>query len=562
MKNGKYCYRPFTGMELENRQWPSKTLMGAPVWCSTDLRDGNQALAEPMSSDEKLEFFAELVRLGFKEIEIGYPSASDTEFRTARDLIEGGLIPDDVAVQVLAPARDDLIERTFEAVEGAKHVIMHLYMNTSPFFRDVVYKVDKDTLLRRMVHGAEVMRACAAKRADGGAGIRFEFSPESFTDTEPEFALEVCSRMLDAFGATAENKLILNLPSTVERSLPNQFADRIEYMVRNLPGRDRYILSVHTHNDRGSGVADTELAMLAGAERVEGTLFGNGERTGNVDIVTLAMNLYSQGIDPGLDLSNINRTRKLFERLTRMNVPPRQPYAGELVFTAFSGTHQDAIKKGFDRQKEQQLEYWDMPYLPIDPMDVGRDYEPIIRINSQSGKGGAAYLLHEHSGYDLPRGMHPEFGKLVKAEADRTGMELPAELLEALFLQEYSNIDAPYRLLKHTLTDTGTHDGGSSVTFDGMIGRGGHITFLKGEGNGPIDAFFSAMRKADIDGFAFASYHEHAIGAGSDARACAYIELTYHGESFYGVGIDGNVSLASIKGVLSAVNRALQSCPD
>ena len=558
MQPTNYKYKPYPNVSLPQRKWPGCSMTQAPTWCSTDLRDGNQALSEPMDPQGKLEFFKELVAMGFKEIEIGYPSASEADFQTARLLIESGAIPDDVAIQVLAPARDELIARTFEAVEGAKNVIMHLYMNTSPFFRDVVYRVDKETLISMVCHGAHTMTALAEKRTDGGSGIRYEFSPESFTDTEPEYALEVCSRGLEAFDATEEKKLILNLPCTVERCMPNQFADRVEHFCRNLPGLERAVVSVHTHNDRGTGVAATEMALLAGAERVEGTLFGNGERTGNVDIVTLAMNLFTHGIDPQLDFSSINHVKQIFERTTHMRVYERQPYSGELVFTAFSGTHQDAIKKGFDLQRESNSEYWDMPYLPVNPRDVGREYEPIIRINSQSGKGGAAFLLRERYGYDMPRRMHPEYGKLVKLEADRSGVELSGERLLYIFLHSYCDINAPYRLLKHSILEQGAHDGHSTVVFSGEIEFHGKKHVLYGNGNGPIDAFFSAMQAAHIEGFTFASYHEHAIGVGSDAKACAYIELMHNDASVFGVGIDENVSIASIKGVLSAVNRALK----
>lgn len=557
MQPSKYRYRPYPAVSLPNRTWPNNAPQHAPIWCSTDLRDGNQALPEPMNPQDKLLFFRELISMGFKEIEIGYPSASEADFETARLFIESGVIPDDVAIQVLAPARDNLIQRTFEAVEGAKNVIMHLYMNTSPFFRDVVYRIDKQTLIDMLAHGARTMLALAAKRTDGGKGMRFEFSPECFSDTEPDYAIEVCARMLHEFQATPEKKLILNLPCTVERCLPNQFADRIEHFAHNLPNRDCAIISVHTHNDRGTGVAATELAMLAGAQRVEGTLFGNGERTGNVDLVTLALNLFTQGIDPQLDLHGLNHIKQIFERTTRMHVYERQPYSGELVFTAFSGTHQDAIKKGFDLQRETSAEFWDMPYLPVNPRDVGREYEPIIRINSQSGKGGAAFLLRERFGYNLPRQMHPEYGKLVKAEADRCGAELSSDRLLSIFLMTYCDINTPYRLIKHSILEQGVHDGHSSVVFNGELEFHGERFRLTGEGNGPIDAFFSAMQQAHIEGFQFASYHEHAISSGSDAKACAYIELTHNGASVFGVGIDENVSIASIKGVLSAINRAL-----
>ncbi len=550
-------YVPFQPVALPDRTWPNARLAHAPVWCSVDLRDGNQALAEPMNFEEKLLLFKALVRMGFKQIEVGFPSASALEFETVRALIERGLIPDGVAIQVLTPARDHLIRRTFEALEGCKRAIVHLYSNTSPLFRELVFKTDRQGVIDMAVHGAALIRELAEARPDGGKGIQFEYSPECFSATEPDFALDVCGRMIEAFGATSEKKLILNLPSTVQMSTPNHYADQIEYFIRNIPHRDSLIISAHPHNDRGTGVADAELALMAGAERLEGTLFGNGERTGNLDLITVALNLFTQGVDPELDFSLLNEVKLIYERVTKMRIHERQPYAGELVFTAFSGSHQDAIKKAFDYREQHKPKLWQVPYLPIDPTDLGRMYEPIIRITSQSGKGGAAYILSSQFGYNLPRAIHAEFGAIVKAEADKMGGELSADQLLRLFIGEYSDIAVPYRLLRHEITERG-RDGHSVVRFSGLIAYRQREYELAGEGNGPIDAFFQAMQQAHIEGFTFASYHEHAIGQGSDAKAVAYIELMYEGKRVFGVGIESNVTIASIRGVLSAINRALR----
>ncbi len=550
-------YIPFKPVPLKERRWPANQVTRAPVWCSTDLRDGNQALVDPMTFEEKLEFFLALVKLGFKEIEVSFPSASQVEFDFTRAVIERGLVPDDVSIQVLTQAREHLIRRTFEAIEGAPSAIVHLYINSSPFFRQVVYQAGRQGVIDMAVSAAHLMVALAKARSDGGAGIRFEFSPECFSGTEPDYAVELCARMIEAFGATPDNKLIVNLPATVETATPNNYADQVEYFIGHIEKNDSIILSVHPHNDRGTGVACAELAMLAGAGRVEGTLFGNGERTGNVDLITLALNLYTQGIDPGLDFSDIESLRGTYERCSRMHVHERHPYAGDLVFTAFAGSHQDAIKKGFDYRREHEMPKWQMPYLPIDPRDLGRSYEPIIRINSQSGKGGAAYLLQARYGYKLPREMHADFGQLVQHEADRLGKELSADQLLRLFVSEYCEMDTPYRLVRHDISERGDW-GHSVVQFEGTITYRSREYTLSGTGNGPIDAFFQAMQQAHIDGFAFQGYHEHAIGEGSSAKAVAYIELRYKGERVFGVGIENNVSIASIKGVLSAVNRALR----
>ena len=549
-------YVPCPPMTLPDRQWPSRRLEKAPIWCSVDLRDGNQALVEPMNVEEKLEMFKMLVRMGFKEIEVGFPSASQTEFDCVRTLIEQNLIPDDVTIQVLTQAREHLIRRTFEAVEGAKHVIMHLYTNISPMFQKCVYKTTRKGIVDIAVREIELMRMLAEMREDGGEGVTFEYSPECFSEAEPRLAMVVLTSVIEHFGATPEKKLILNLPSTVEKTTPNEFADRIEYVDRFLPGRESVILSVHPHNDRGTGIAAAEMALLAGAERVEGTLFGNGERTGNVDLVTLGLNMAALGVQPGLDFKHLMRIRQVYERCTRMHVPERSPYAGDLVFTAFSGSHQDAIRKGFAYRAEHPRQPWQVPYLLIDPKDIGRSYEPIIRINSQSGKGGAAYVLQTRFGYNLPKAMHPELGALVKKEAVAYGSELPPERLLHLFLREFVSVSKPYSLLRHTITEIGG-EGHSQVKFTGTIRYHDEEHELCGEGNGPIDAFFSAMRAAHIEGFRFVSYHEHAISSGSDAKACAYIELEYRGHDVFGVGIHSNVSIASIRGVLTAINRAL-----
>jgi len=557
MKPSFQKYLPFQPVSLPDRTWPDKIIKKAPVWCSVDLRDGNQALAEPMDLDAKLDLFDALVGMGFKEIEVGYPAASQTEYDCVRALIERDLIPDDVFIQVLMPARPELIEKTFYAVRGAKNVIMHLYNATSPFFRRVVFRKDMDEVVGMAVRAAEFMYELAQKQ-EPSMNIRYEYSPEHFTATEHDYSVRICAAVMEALHATREKPVILNLPSTVQLSTPNHYADQIERFCRMLPDRSAAIISSHPHNDRGTGVSDAELALMAGADRVEGTLFGNGERTGNVDLVTLGLNLYTQGVDPQLDFTQLPRVRRIFEASTGMRVHPRSPYAGDLVFTAFSGTHQDAIQKAFDELHRSGSDYWDMPYLPIDPADVGREYEPIIRINSQSGKGGAAYVLSERFGFHMPRIMHAEFGTLVKAEADLLGEELSPEQLMRLFAREYRDVTEPYALTSHTIEERGA-GGHSVVRFTGTIRTRGEQHIISGEGNGPIDAFFSAIHKEHIDGFRFASYHEHAISSGSDAKAVAYIELIYRGRSVFGVGIESNVSIASIKGVLSAVNRALRA---
>ncbi len=550
-------YIPFHPEHIPDRTWPDRELDRAPTWCSVDLRDGNQALVDPMNLQEKLEFFQTLVDIGFKEIEVGFPSASETEYEILRALIEQDRIPDDVTIQVLVQAREHLIKKTFEAIDGAKNVILHFYNSTSTLQRKVVFHTDVEGVARIATDAAKLIRELSRPVMERGMNLRFEYSPESFSGTEMDNAAMICQRVLEAIGATPENKLILNLPATVEGSMPNRFADQVEYFIRRLPSRDSAIISVHPHNDRGTGVATTELALLAGAERVEGTLFGNGERTGNVDIVTVALNMYTQGIDPQLDFSHINDIKAIYERCTKMIVPPRQPYAGALVFTAFSGSHQDAINKGTQYMQESQTPYWEIPYLPIDPADLGREYEPIIRINSQSGKGGAAYVMQHSFGYELPKIMQPEFGRIVQSETDRVGKELPAERIFQLFKDAYIDAVFPYELLKHAFRETCGSDGKSHVQFSGTLRHTDSVFQVSGEGNGPIDAFFNAIHGQKMDRFTFVDYKEHAITDGSDSMAVAYIHLRdQSGKDFFGVGVDHNINLAPLRGILSAINRA------
>lgn len=547
-------YIPFTPVRLPDRQWPDRVIEKAPIWCSVDLRDGNQALVDPMNMEEKLEFFKALCDMGFKEIEVGFPSASETEFAICRELIEGGHIPDDVTIQVLVQAREHLIRRTFEAIRGAKNVIVHFYNSTSTLQRKVVFHKDMAGIIDIAVAGAKLVRELT-ESFEGDTHIRYEYSPESFSGTEMDNAVAICAAVMDALGSTKENPVILNLPNTVEMCTPNTHADQIEYFIRHLPNREAAIISIHPHNDRGSGVGAAELALLAGAERVEGTLFGNGERTGNLDLVTMGLNMYTQGVDPELDFSRLPALKEMYERCTKMRVPERQPYVGELVFTAFSGSHQDAINKGMQYMRESGSEYWEVPYLPIDPADVGRQYEPIIRINSQSGKGGAAFVMQSAFGYNLPKAMHPEFGALVKAECDRVGRELSADELFGVFRHHYLEVPQKYALTGHTLFEESSCENG--VHFKGTLRVDGECRELEATGNGPLDAFFNALRKVGVDGYTFQSYHEHAISSGSDSKAIAYIELkTPDGHSIFGVGIESNINRASIQGVLCAMNRA------
>ena len=557
IKNPENKYIPFVPLKLEHRAWPDKEITQPPIWCSVDLRDGNQALVDPMNLEEKLEYFHTLVDIGVKEIEIGFPSASETEYEICRELIDGGHIPDDVTIQVLVQARPHLIKKTFEAIQGAKNVILHFYNSTSTLQRKVVFHMDMDGITKIATDAADLIYEMSKPMLEQGMNLRYQYSPESFMGTEMDYAVEICQAVLEHLHATPENKVILNLPTTVENCMPNYFADEIEYFISKLPSRDCAIISLHPHNDRGEGVATAEMGMLAGAERIEATLFGNGERTGNVDMVTLAMNMYIQGVDPKLDFSNINKIKEMYERCTKMKVGERQPYAGELVFTAFSGSHQDAINKGTQYMEESHSDKWEIPYLPIDPADVGREYEPIIRINSQSGKGGAAFVMQHTFGFDLPKAMHPEFGNIVQVETDRVGTELKPERIFELFRENYIDATKPYELVRHSFAEFTDEEGHSHVTFAGTL-RHTDTTFqVQGSGNGPIDAFFNAIHGQKMDRFTFVDYKEHAIKQGSDSQAVAYIHLQDEdGKDWFGVGMSHNINLAPLKGILSAINRA------
>jgi 2-isopropylmalate synthase len=544
-------YRPFKVVSLPDRRWPDATIASAPRWCSVDLRDGNQALAIPMNVAEKHELFQELCRIGFKEIEIGFPSASDTEFAFTRELIEKNLIPADVSVQVLVQAREHLIRRTVESLKGARRAIVHLYTPTNPAQREIVFGLSKEKVLEMAVAGTKLIRELTDALPE--TQWQLEFSPETFVLTEADYALEVCEAVSAAWGATAQRRIILNLPLTVEAGTPNTHADQIEWFCRHLKDRASAIVSLHTHNDRGTGVAATELGLMAGADRVEGTLFGNGERTGNLDIVTVALNMFSHGVDPQLDLRNLGRIREVYERVTRMSVHERHPYGGDLVFTAFSGSHQDAIKKGMDRRGKIGADApWDVPYLTIDPMDIGRSYEAIIRINSQSGKGGVAYILDREFGFDLPKLMHPEVGNLIGKHADKLGKELsPAEIHEC-FRANFVNVARPIELLNFTSQATGKEAFTCSAE---VIYQGAKQTIV-GQGNGPISALVHALAAKGWAKFTLRDYRSHALTAGEQSAAAAYVSLqSADGRTIWGCGVDANIELAGLKALVSAVNR-------
>jgi 2-isopropylmalate synthase len=544
-------YRAYPPIALPERQWPGRTLTQAPIWCSVDLRDGNQALAVPMNVSQKLELFDALLRCGFKEIEVGFPAASNTEFAFMRRLIEDGRIPEDVTVQVLVQAREDLIQRTVESLVGVKKAIIHLYNSTSPAQRRVVFGLEKPQIVEMARRGTRWIRERLPLLA--GSQIRMEYSPESFSATEVEFSLEVCEAVVAEWQPTADNPIILNLPDTVEVAMPNVYADQIEWFCKNLKSRETAIISVHTHNDRGTGTAATELALLAGADRVEGTLFGNGERTGNLDIVTVALNLYMHGIAPGLDFSHINALREVYERCTGMTVPPRHPYAGELVFTAFSGSHQDAIRKGFaEREKNGGEGIWDVPYLTLDPSDLGREYREVIRVNSQSGKGGVAYLLESTFGIELPKDLQREFGPLANDLVDALGREVTAAELKTMFWREYVERQSPLAL-HHFHADgvEGVFRCRASLRLDGAD------LAVTGEGNGPIAAFVSALTGAGLPAFEVTDYRQAALGSGTEASAISYVQIrTGEGRLVWGAGVNTHIQLASIQGVVSALNRA------
>ncbi|MDC3018257.1 2-isopropylmalate synthase [Gammaproteobacteria bacterium] len=544
-------YSSFEKIKLKNRSWPTNQITNAPIWCSVDLRDGNQALIEPMGIEKKLRFFAMLIELGFKEIEIGFPSASETEFNFVRKLIDDNLIPSDVKIQVLSQARDHLIKRTFEATEGAKNVIFHLYNSTSTLQREVVFKKDKSGITKIATEGAELVQQLSEEYSK--TDWQFEYSPESFTGTELDYAAEVCNKVNNIWHKGNKNKTIINLPATVELSTPNIYADQIQWMNENLKNRDKIILSLHPHNDRGTAVAAAELGLMAGADRIEGTLFGNGERTGNVDIVTLGLNLFTQGIDPQLDFSDINKTMREVEYCNQLPVHPRHPYAGDLVFTAFSGSHQDAIKKGFDEMRNSNDSKWRVPYLPIDPEDVGRNYEAVIRINSQSGKGGISYILEQDYGVTLPRRMQIDFSQVIQKQADETGKELDSKEIWESFENYYlKNNSKKISYNSHEIQSSKEKD----VIKLSLIEKNKEIQ-IEGTGNGPIDAFINALNDHLSSDFKVSDYHQHSISSGSDASAAAYIEIQNKNSSDWGAGIDQNTTVASYKAILNCINKIL-----
>ena len=536
-------------MSYPEREWPNKQIEKAPMWCSVDLRDGNQALIEPMTVEEKVEMFNLLVKLGFKEIEVGFPSASQIEFDFMRELVTRNLIPDDVTVQVLVQCREHLIKRTFEALDGVKRAIVHIYNSTSTLQRDVVFHKSREEIKQIAIEGTELVKTFV-KEFPGE--IILEYSPESFTGTELDYALEVCTAVQDAWGPTPEKPIIFNLPATVEMTTPNVYADQIEWMHKHFKNRESIVLSIHPHNDRGTGVAATELALLAGADRVEGTLFGNGERTGNLDILTVAYNMFSQGINPELDLTNIVEIQEVYERCCKMEVPMRHPYAGKLVFTAFSGSHQDAINKGVKAMKERHQDWWEVPYLPIDPSDVGREYEPIVRINSQSGKGGVAFVMDSEFGYKLPKAMHKEFADVIQKIAEKQGEVAPATIME-VFEQEYLKWKMPYEFLRARAEDHGDNDTKVELSFNYK----GEAKVVEAIGNGPLDAVKRAVQETTGADVKILDYTQHALGEGSSAKAAAYICMQDEktGNVTYGVGVSSNITRAGIRAVFSALNR-------
>lgn len=542
-------YKRVPVIDFPERTWPGKEIEKAPIWCSVDLRDGNQALIEPMVVEEKIEMFNLLVKLGFKEIEVGFPAASQIEYDFLRQLVDRKLIPDDVLVQVLVQCREHLIDRTFEALKGIKRAVVHIYNSTSTLQRDVVFNMDREQIKQIAIDGTNMVKE-RAKDFDGE--IILEYSPESFTGTELDYALEVCTAVQDTWNPTREHPMIVNLPATVEMTTPNVYADQIEWMSTHFKNRESIILSVHPHNDRGTGVAATELALLAGADRVEGTLFGNGERTGNVDVLNVAYNMFSQGIDPKLEIENIREIIDVYEQCTKMNIDPRHPYAGKLVFTAFSGSHQDAINKGVKALKARKNPYWEVPYLPVDPSDLGRDYEPIVRINSQSGKGGVAFVMDTLYGFKLPKDMHKEFADVVQGVAEEHGEVAPEQIME-LFKKEYLSAKEPFGFIRCETHDVGEIDTEAKLTYKYK----GSILSAKGIGNGPIDAARAAIEDTADVHVKVLDYSEHALGEGSHAQAAAYIKLmdVNTGRVTFGVGVSPNITRASHRALFSALNR-------
>ncbi len=547
-------YKSLPKVNLFDRKWPDNEITKAPIWCSVDLRDGNQALAVPMSINKKIKLFQLLVETGFKEIEVGFPSASQIEFDFIQKLINDKLIPDDVTIQVLTQAREHLIKRTFESLKGAKNAIIHLYNPTSTLQRKITFNMSKKEIKNIAIQGTRIVKNLVPTLPS--TNVKFEYSPESFSDTEDDYALEVCEAVIDVWEPTSKDKIIINLPHTVEWFSPNIYADKIEWFCKNIKNKDKVIISIHTHNDRGTSVAASELGMLAGADRVEGTLFGNGERTGNMDIITMALNMFSQGIDPELDFRNIPHIKKIYEECTEMEVPPRQPYSGELVFTAFSGSHQDAIKKGMDKRSKinDKNQLWEVPYLPIDPEDIGRSYKAIIRINSQSGKGGVAYILSREYGYDIPKNMQPEFGEIINEISDNLGRELKSDEIYNEFNKEYLKLDNPYKLIDFNCIINKEKKENSCKA---VIKFNNKLIEINGIGTGPIDAFVHAMKIQGWNDFQVLDFHEQALGSGSEIEAISYILIKDNsGKEFWGAGIDTNISLAGIKSLINAYNRS------
>ena len=545
-------YRAFKAIDLPDRSWPSSIISKAPLWCSVDLRDGNQALIEPMDPDRKWRMFKKLVEIGFKEIEVGFPSASEADFTFVREIIEERAIPEDVTIQVLVQSRPELIDRTFESIAGAKNAIIHFYNSTSTLQRKVVFGLDRDGIKKIAVDAARYCKSLESTVPD--TNIRYEYSPESFTGTELDFAKEICDAVVDVIDPSPSNKIIINLPATVEMASANTYGDMIEWMHRNLNRRDDIILSLHPHNDRGTGVAAAEFGLMAGADRVEGTLFGNGERTGNVDVINIAMNMYSQGVDPMLDISDINDIRRVAEYCNQLPVHPRHPYVGDLVYTAFSGSHQDAIKKGFDALKNSDEEIFEVPYIPIDPFDVGRTYEDVVRVNSQSGKGGVSYLLKTENQFDLPRRMQIEFTRSIQKITDATGKEITAQQIFNEFSGEYLDLDYPFML--HGYESAQNAEGRDRTLLTARMTNSGEQMIVQGEGSGSLDAFVQGLRTALPYDLRVLDYHEHSKGTGVDATAVAYVEMAIDGKELWGCGLHTDITRASMRAIVSAINRA------
>lgn len=557
----KYKKANFKPENFKNRQWPDNEINMAPIWCSVDLRDGNQSLPIPMSVSEKIQMFNMLLEVGFKEIEVGFPSASQTEYDFLRKLIDENLIPDDVTVQVLTQSREHLIVKTFEALRGCKKAIVHLYNSTSILQRDVVFNKSKEEITNIAVEGARIINREAKKYPN--TNFKYEYSPESFTGTEMDYALEICEAVMDVWQPTSENKMIINLPSTVEMTTPNLYADQIEWFSNTMKNRDCVTISLHPHNDRGTSVAACELGLLAGADRIEGTLFGNGERTGNLDIITTAMNMYSNGVNPQLDFSNISDITDIYKKCTKLDVHARHPYAGDLVFCAFSGSHQDAIRKGMKARDERAKYEWAVPYLPIDPHDLGREYTEIIRINSQSGKGGAIYIMENEYGFNIPKNMHKYFGRVVKQASDERGKELSPKEIYELFNEWYIDIATPYKLKKYRINSANSDIyhikncvENNMLVLEAIINFEGEDYAIKGEGNGPIDAFNNALKQKELKNYKFKNYHEHALSYGSHAKGVAYVEIEDNGEPYFGVGISENINTAAINALMNAINKS------